>query len=135
MASTGRVSITIEPGAFESVVLRREGVAVGVLTRRGPQEPPAPPWVPPPIPPPARALRVALVDGSVESVLGTSLEDLRVFETASLDVNLAEASGPGATVLITIHGTNLVDFDDEQLARQLGAAAQTGADVVIRLIE
>ncbi|SRR6266566_5927363 len=137
MVARDRVSIAIEPGSFDSVVLRREGLAVAVLTRERPPPPPprGEPWVPPPLPPPARALRVALVDGLVNEVLGTPVDDLRTIESASLDVPLAARATPETTVFITIHGTNLVDFDDEDLSRQLRAADEVGAGVVIRLVE
>jgi hypothetical protein len=131
MVARERVSITIEPGEFDSVVLRREGVAVGVLTGAPPPSPE--PWVPPPLPPPATALTVALVEAPIERILGRPIETLEVIEREPLDVPLAERASPETTVLIMIQGTNLVDFDDEALGRQLEAAAQVGADVVIRL--
>src|SRR4051794_17659149 len=122
------VSIAIEPGPYDSVVLRRDGFAVDVLTRKPsppsqpPPQPQGDPWVPRPLPPPARALRVALVEGLVNDVLGRSEDALNTIESASLDVPLAAKATPETTVFITIHGTNLVDFDDEDLSRQLRAA-------------
>jgi hypothetical protein len=68
-------------------------------------------------------------------VLGRPLDFLRTIESAELEVPLAERASPETTVLITVHGTNLVDFDDAALGRQLTAAASAGADVVIRLVE
>src|SRR5216117_3985145 len=96
MAARDRVSIAIESGSFDSVVLRREGLTVAVLTGDRPPPPPAQPepWVPPPLPPPARALRVALVDGLLNEVVGTSVDDLITIESASLDVPLAARATP-----------------------------------------
>jgi hypothetical protein len=58
---------------------------------------------------------------------------MNVLESATSDLALADAAAPGMTVLIVIHGTNLVDFDDEGLAGRVRSATDAGADVLIRL--
>ena len=132
MPAGDRVSIVIEPGLFDSVVLRQRGMTIAVPARRQ-QEPPEGPWIPPSLPPPARAVRIELVDAAIDEVMSGSAEPADVLDSGALDIPIAERSSPGMTIVIVVEGTNLVDLDDDDLRRQLQIATEAGADVVIRL--
>jgi hypothetical protein len=122
-----RISIFVDAGPYDSVVVRRDGFAFTVVTAE-PPKPPKEPWVPGKIPPPWKGLRVTRSDEWIDEVMGWSSSDY------DLDV-LHDRAAPRPTITITIDGTNFVDFDNSDLRRQLDDAIEIGADVVIRLAE